>query len=236
MSVAERQSVNPLRPLPDLTLPLNPARIKVVEWARRMLEEGCILFDSETVGLNPPLACEVALVYLREGETEVLMNERVRPKATPEQWTEKAIETHGIRPEDVEHCREFPVVYLDMLRATSKADHLVIYNRDFDLRVVRASMGVHGYRMAFAQSTSREGALVWHTGAEIRCAMKAYSLWVGKFKTKKNGQSYGKAEFQKLPDYGHSAHTGLGDCLSTADLIRDLASVRLPGDGSGRET
>ena len=218
MSVAERQSVNPLRPLPDLTLPLNPGRIKVVEWARKMLEEGCVCLDTETTGFRNPEACEVGLVYLKGDSTTTLLSERVRPVS--EIWEPGAIGVHGITPADVRGCRSFPEVYLDLLRETGKSDHVVIFNRSFDIRVVKVSLAAHGERVEFPPA-GRGGCLVWPSGALVRCAMLAMSYWN---QEPGNGKNW---KWPRLPDYGHQAHSALGDCMSTANLIQDLASINI---------
>ena len=214
-----RISPDPARPLPDLRLPVNAERRKVVEWARMLVSEGCCLIDFETTGFKNPEACEVGLVWLQGDTITPLISERIRPVS--EAWEPGAIGVHGITPADVRDCREFPAVYLDLLRETGRADHLVIYNRQFDLRVVKASMAAHNIKMAFATSSSREGCLVWHTGAAVRCAFLAMNSWV-----QEPGRSGWK--WQKLPCYpGHQAHSALGDCMSTANLIQDLAGVAI---------
>jgi hypothetical protein len=192
-----------------------------------LVSEGCTVLDFESTGFKNPEACEVGLVWLQGSTITPLISERIRPVS--EDWEPGAINVHGITPADVRDCREFPAVYLDLLRETGRADHLVIYNRSFDLRVVKASMAAHNIKMAFATSNSREGALVWHTGAAVRCSMLAYSMWVLEPNEGAKRQRFNKTPYiwPKLPDYGHSAHSALGDCMSTANLIQGLAGVAI---------
>lgn len=216
---------NPSRPLPNLSLPLTADRRAIVAALKAMLAEGLQIYDTETVGLANPEICELALVHLDSSGITPLLNERICTVAT--EWEPGAIQTHGITPEMVVGCRNFPDVWLDMLKHTSQTNHLFSYNQEFDLKAIRASARAHGFNIAFPASHSRPGTKVWTTGAGLRCAMKMYSLWVGEYKIKKNGEPYQDATFQKLPDYGHEAHSALGDCLSTANLIQDLARIEL---------
>lgn len=194
---------------------VNEEREQVIRWAYELAREGFIVLDTETVGLSKPYICQIGMVSVRDGESTVIMDQLIRPPAA-DAWEKKAIEIHGIKPCDVEYSFSIEAVWTDILRHTSRSKNLVMYNRAFDTKAIATSLKGHGINM---MELPFEGRWVWPTGAAIKCAMLAYAQYVGE---KRNGN--GANRWQKLPDYGHGAHTAIGDCLSTADLILELAS------------
>jgi inhibitor of KinA sporulation pathway (predicted exonuclease) len=223
-----RVSLDPNRPLPNLGLHLNLERTGVVTWAQQIINQGCLILDTETIDL--PLSqggkgaevCQLALLKLTRAGTTVVFNKYIKPSRND--WAQAAIDIHGITPEKVKDAPTITDVWVDLLRLVSGVDHLVIFNRAFDIRALRDSLVVRGIKLACQESQTRHDCWVFPTGAAVHCALLKYSSWV---QTPKRGQSEWK--WQKLPSYpGCEAHSAIGDCQSTAKLIQDLASVRLP--------
>lgn len=215
------------RPRPNLALPLNPQRAAVVRWAQQMIDEGCLILDTETIGLprsqggNGAEPCQIGLVRLDKNGVYIRMDQLINPGR--DDWSEKAMEIHGITPAMVKDRPTLVEVWTTILWEVSQVDHLVIFNRAFDIRALRDGLGAAGIKLACPPSGSRPDCLVFPTGAGVHCAMVKYSDWV---QEPKRGKPDWK--WQKLPSYGHSAHSAVGDCLSTADLIKDLAGVQVP--------
>ena len=186
---------------------------QVVLWAKRLAYEGFVVVDTETIGFIPPDICQIGIVYVRRGiETiDILMDQLIKPSS--QEWEQKAIEIHGITPDKVKDAPTILGAWIDVLKCTSLSENLICFNRQFDGQAIRYSLGQHGIKADCIANN------VWPTGASMKCAMLAYSQYVGEKRkpTDKN------CKWQKLPDYGYGAHTAVGDAQSTARLVLELA-------------
>lgn len=180
-------------------------------WARELLQadDFCIL-DTETTGLeNTDEICQIALI---DSVGNPLLNSLVKPTVPIHP---NASLVHGIYPDQVANAPTFEEILIPLLKAVGRRD-LVIYNAEFDLRLIRQSIKPYGMQLAFPTS-DRRGCRVFLNGGSIHCAMLQYSQFVGEWNDYHCGYKW-----QRLPGGDHSA---LGDCKATLGIIRRMAAI-----------
>lgn len=179
---------------------IKEAHDSATEWARALLARDpstWVILDTETTGLR--YNDEVIQIGMIDGAGNVLIeNQLVKPTCP---ISIEARQVHGIFPVHVENAPSFADV-LPHLRAAVAGKLLVIYNAEFDLRMLEQSARAHGQDLGLKMEM--------HT-----CAMKTYALWYGDWND--YHQSF---RWQRLPGGDHSA---LGDCRSALELIRKMA-------------
>lgn len=180
-----------------------------VNWAKNLLYTGnFVILDTETTGLgSSDQICQIALLDSLGRE---LLNSLVRPTLDISQ---EAIAIHGITNQLVENAPTFEELFLPILKAVEDKD-LVIYNAEFDLRLIRQSLKPYGVRLAFPSSV-RRGGRIFLNGGLVHCAMEYFSQWVGEWNHK-----YDNYRWQSLPGGDHSA---IGDCKATLEVIKQIA-------------
>lgn len=184
---------------------LDKSRHAAARWANTMLtkpaDQWCIL-DSETTGLRS--ADQVVQISVIDGAGNPLINNQLIKPTVPIPADVTAI--HGI---DMSHVASAPTFeqFLPQLRQAVNGKTLVIFNADFDTRIIAQS------GMAFG--ISEPGLDV----REICCAMKWYSQFVGDFQR-------GQFKWKKLPGGDHSS---LGDCQATLGVLKRMAEAYRPG-------
>ncbi|HEY9696773.1 MAG TPA: 3'-5' exonuclease [Trichocoleus sp.] len=186
---------------------------KAAKWAFDLLQTEFCILDTETTGLGP--TAEICQIAVTSRMNEVLFNSLVCP-TVPIEPDASAI--HGLTAEDVAAAPTFEEVLIPLMKAIAKRD-LIIYNCEFDLKLIRQSARVHGIPLAFPTSDRRQ-CRIWLGGGSIQCAMLQYSAWCGEW-----NDYYGNYRWQKLPG---GDHTALGDCLATAKIINEMAASYKP--------
>jgi len=172
-------------------------RERAAEWARDLLERSdWVILDTETTGISP--YDEIVQIAIVASDGRVLCDTLVRPTRTipPE-----ATAIHGISDADVRDASLFPDVY-GRVREILSGKRVIIYNAQFDLRLIRQTLTLHNLLPYDLDSDQAE------------CAMLVYSAWVGE------RWSDGGYKWQKLENADHSA---VGDCLATLALIKKMA-------------
>lgn len=176
------------------------ARSNAAAWALRTLSispnRWCIL-DTETSGLGED--AEVIQVGLIDGAGKVLIDNTLCRPAMPIPSDATAI--HHITNEMVKDAPGFCEVYRELARLTDTRV-VVIYNKAYDLRLIR-------------QSIARCSAFPPFTPARIECAMLQYAEYVGDWNA--YHQNF------KWPKLEGGDHSALGDCLATLEVIRRMA-------------
>jgi DNA polymerase-3 subunit epsilon len=179
------------------------------QWAQELLsrENWCIL-DTETTGLGSNAEIWQLAVIDHKGET--LFDSLIEPAVEIEPG---AIAIHGISNADVEGAGGFHLHLTPLLQAIRNRD-IVIYNAEFDLRLLRQSARPYGIWLAFPTSDRRQ-CRIFTNGGSIHCAMIWFSQWVGEWDS-----YHGNYKWQRLPGGDHSA---LGDCKATLEVIKSMA-------------
>ncbi|MBD1910897.1 3'-5' exonuclease [Leptolyngbya sp. FACHB-16] len=179
-------------------------------WAHELLKNSnfCIL-DTETTGLGS--TDEIVQIAILSNLGYPLFNSLVKPTCP---IGARATDIHGIDDEDVENAPTFSQLLVPILQAVGNKD-LVIYNAEYDLKLIRQSLRPYGIHLAFPTSDRRQ-CRVFLNGGSIHCAMLQYSAWCGEW-----NDYHGNYRWQKLPGGDHSA---LGDCKATLSVMRRMAA------------
>ena len=176
------------------------ARANATTWARFLLArdpDSWVILDTETTGLGPQ--AEVVQIGVINGRGDVLMdNVLVRPKGRIEP---DAARIHHITEEMVANAPSFLEV-LPRLQDIARNKLLVIYNAEYDLRLL-------------VQSAHAHNTMPYLPYGGYDCAMLRYAEWVGQWNDYHNS-----FRWQKLAGGDHSA---LGDCIATLAIIEKMA-------------
>lgn len=188
---------------------------KAAKWAFDLLQTDFCVLDTETTGLSSVAEiCQIAVV---DRLSQTLLDTLVKPTVSVEPG---AYQIHGLDDEELKAAPSFDQVLIPLMKAIGKRD-LVIYNCEFDLKLIRQSARAHGIPLAFPTSDRRQ-CRIWLGGGSIQCAMLQYSAWIGDW-----NDYHGNYRWQKLPGGDHSA---LGDCLATVKLIHEMAASYSPAE------
>jgi DNA polymerase III subunit epsilon len=108
-------------------------RMRSIETARVVVNKNPVYLDTETTGLGPD--DEIVEVSIVDSDGSILFDSLVRPsKSIPPDST--AI--HGITNADVQSARPWPLVWPE-IRGLFFGRLIVIYNQEFDLRMLQQS-------------------------------------------------------------------------------------------------
>ena len=115
-----------------------------------------------------------------------------------------ATRIHGITNEMVAAAPDFSLVYLEMIALLRAVSCCVIYNADFDLRMIQQSIpgGVAFFGLPHDF---------------MQCAMLQYARWYGDWSDYRSD-----FRWQKLTG---GDHTALGDCRATLAVLQKMAGV-----------
>ena len=177
-------------------------RDEVIQWAREILSKGenAFILDTETTGLDGD--AEIVQVAIIDLNGSTVYETLVKPVCSiPEETTR----IHGITNEMVANAPKYDFVH-DQLMSLLLGKKVVIYNADFDTRMIYQSGKYYGYLPVILVES-------W------QCAMKQYATYFGEW-----SEYYGSYRWQKLPSGDHSAS---GDCIATLELIKKMASSKL---------
>ena len=180
------------------------ARRESIAWAQQVLVDDRVVYlDTETTGLDG--TAEIVEISVLDCRGNVLLDTLVQPSA-PIPPDAEAI--HGISNSMVAGAPGWPVVS-QWLREIVARRTVVVYNADFDFRMVSQMDGRH--RLG-------AGLHPW------QCAMRRYSGYAGIW-----NQKYGNYRFHKLDDavsaFGHppGGHRALSDAMACKLVVEGMA-------------
>jgi len=175
-----------------------------------------VFLDTETTGLgHNDQIVEIAII---DHHGRALLETLVRPTVP---IGEEAQAVHGITAADLVAAPTFPDI-LPRIVAAVLDRHVVIYNRDFDTRLLAQTLAAHD--LLTGEGTLRQrldgvfAPRAWH------CAMLTYAEFWGDWNSRCHGytwQSLAKAVSQqgcRLPD-GLRAHRARADAELTRQLV-----------------
>jgi DNA polymerase-3 subunit epsilon len=181
---------------------------KSIDWAKSILDRNnWAIIDTETTGLGG----DAQIVEIAVLTPEYTYRQYVKPTNI---ITKDATNIHGIKYEDVENSPYFEEIFIEVWKSIGRSD-VIIYNADFDLKLIRQSLRARNIQIAFPTS-DRRGCQIFVNGGSIHCAMHYYSQYVGDW-----NEYYGNYHWQKLPGGDHSA---LGDCEAVLEIIKEMAA------------
>ena len=178
------------------------ARQQSAAWARRLLArnpDSWVILDTETTGLGPE--AEVIQIGVIDGGGSVLMDNLLVKPTVP--ITSGAAAVHCITSEMVKDSPTFPEVLPQLLEVV-RGKLLVVYNLQYDLRLLIQSALAHNHRWQLLEVENTD------------CAMLRYAEWFGEW-----NDYHGSFRWQKLQGGDHSA---IGDCFATLDVIKKMAN------------
>ena len=172
-------------------------------FARYVLSSDFVILDTETTGLDA--YAEPIEIAVLSSTGQPLFDARVHPVCPV---STGAYDVHGIGDVSLAHAPVFSAVY-DALRA-ALADHLVlVYNRDFDARILDRACELHSLPSLISR--------LWLD------VMEPYAWYCGDWSDYR-----GSYKWQRLPNYSGRSHSALGDCLSVLELLREMAREEHP--------
>ena len=174
-------------------------------WAQWMLmKPDLVILDTETTGLERAEVVEIAAIN-RTGS--VLFHSLIKPySAIPRD----VMDIHGITNADVREARELPKVYKN-LKFLFRNSHLVIYNANFDTKVLEYS--AHCWNLP-------------RFDIDAECAMHKFAQFYGDW-----SDYFGSYKWVKLVDAAYycgvdemsHAHTAIGDAQMTLGVLKGMA-------------
>ena len=176
-------------------------RAAAVQWARDLLASNeSVVLDTETTGLHDD--AEICAIAIVAPSGQVLLDSLVKPtRPIPP----AAARIHGIDDTDVATAPTFAEL-VPQLRELLSGATVVIYNAEFDERLLEQSAAAHG----LTYEVPIFGAYKYD------CAMLSYAAYCGAWNDRREAYRW-----QQLPGGDHSA---AGDCLATLNLIRRMAN------------
>jgi len=192
-------------------------RLAAVGVAHDLLQrDDLVIWDTETTDLGGRFV-EIGAVDIRG---RILFEQRIRPQCL---IADGAYKVHGIADESLATLPTFVNVY-DELRRILHGKTWVIYNANFDTGVLDHMLSRHSgpyseYRYYFAQNPIQERAAY--------CMMELYASFYGEWSNYHKSYKWQKLE-HAAQGFGvrssRAAHSAIGDCLSTLDLLYAMAN------------
>lgn len=170
---------------------------EAAEWARQMLASDALILDTETSGLDS--TAEVVQIAIIDMQGRVILNALVQPIGD---IPKAASAIHGITADAVQRAPMWGELW-PVVRSILAEQTVIIYNADYDCRLLAQSCALAGYLFDYSMST-------------FKCAMHPYSAWVGDWNDYR-----GNYRWQRLPGGDHSA---LGDCWATLKVLQAMAT------------
>ncbi|EGK0962740.1 3'-5' exonuclease [Salmonella enterica] len=176
--------------------------------AHTWLSQDPVFLDTETTGLdNTAQALEIGLVNSL-GET--VYHTRLKPTVSIDPG---AVAVHGIRDDELVSAPSWPDI-------TTQLQHhiglrpLVIFNADFDMRILKQTAAAHN-------DPAR-----WLDTLSVYCAMRLSAGYYGT--TNRYGTiSLTSAAIQAGLNWSGQAHSAVADAVMTAGVVRNIAEYWL---------
>ncbi len=176
-----------------------------------------VILDTETTGLDGDAqACQIAVI---DQDGRVLIDTLLKPTIP---IPDDAIAIHGITNEMVAAAPGIQSIGRQLLEALRGRD-LIIYNADYDMRILDTSIMASGDEELIAL-----WSLMHRTddGTETHCAMRLYARFWGAWDEYHQSYTWQRLSAacgqQGIPVV--NAHNALGDCQMTLALIRKICA------------
>ncbi len=166
-----------------------------------------LFLDTETTGLGD--TAQIVELAIVGGAGDVLLETRLRPSVPIE---EGAQEVHGITSTELADAPTWADIAAEV-EALLAGRALIIYNAEFDLRLLEQTARAFGHPTA------------WLDGIEARCAMRLAAKAYGA--TNRYGTiSLATAMCEAGAEWRGEAHSAAADALAALDVVRAIADHR----------
>ena len=185
------------------------ARQNAILRARQALLARPVYLDTETTGLDPK--DEIVEISIVDEDGSVLLDNFVRPS---QPIPSEATRIHGITNEDVKTALRWPFLWREV-RPLLAGRLIVMYNADFDVRMMRQSM------ITYRQP--------WTEKFDTFDLLKVYAEFRSEWDMKRQSYRYfsldaaGKHARIALPN----AHRAAADSLLTRALLHHIAEAQV---------
>lgn len=170
-----------------------------------------VVLDTETNGLDDD--AEIVDIAILHADGRVLLNTLVCPENVKR---DVGTRWHGIKTGAILSAESWLHVSHDFLAAVADKP-IVIYNKSFDMRLLRQSHIASGL---FAETIDA-------IGSQAVCAMEAFAVIYGEYHQSKPGYKWKSLdvarEYYSLPPI--KSHRALNDCQTTLAVIKALADT-----------
>jgi DNA polymerase III subunit epsilon len=188
-----------------LALPYANTRREVAKYVQQKLQERPVYLDTETTGLEK--GDEIVEISIIDDEGCILFDSLIRPS---QKIPASSTRIHGITDEMVKTVRPWPLMWQE-IRSVLSGRLVVIYNADFDLRLMQQSHT--RYKMPWRESINAE------------CAMKLYAKYRNNWDPQRRSYRFISLEDARkqcsltLPN----AHRATADALLARAVFRYMA-------------
>ncbi|MEV6527785.1 3'-5' exonuclease [Longispora sp. NPDC051575] len=188
---------------------LDSDRAAAARWAAEVLADpDATILDTETTGLYDAYAVQLAVLDV-PGD-RLLLDTLLHPG---EPIPTDATRIHGIEDQDVADAPRLADLWPQLVEALD-GKRLVIYNRAFDMEILRnEARRLPGERAG--------AALAWLAGLRVECAMERYAEWWGQW-----SDYWGSYTWQRLD----GPHGAAGDCRMVVTRLREMAATARRND------
>jgi DNA polymerase III epsilon subunit-like protein len=172
--------------------------MRETRWARRLLKKRrftCL--DTETTSVN--IAAEMTEVGITDGRGKVLCDTLVRPLG---KMTTEAINQTGITDQELKSAPRLKKVRSKIQAALDTHPVCLIYNAEFDLRILN-------------QSTFQVGLPEFKMPKVIDLMLR-FSRWTGEWNPRQDDYAWLRLE---------GGHRAVGDCRAMINLMEKMARV-----------
>lgn len=171
--------------------------------AQRLLAAGFVVLDTETTGLDN--SAQIVSIGIIDHTGQVLLDTLVRPTVS---IPDEVISIHGITDEMVSNAPTMADIY-EQVQALLSGKTVVIYNADFDARLLNQSLKAHGLPGGYLLKLEN-----------TYCAMESCKTYLNRERWLSLTTA---AEYFNLPTAG--AHGAIADCQMTLGVIKGMAGL-----------
>lgn len=183
---------------------MNQDQFYAVRQARAWLKEKPLFLDTETTGFSVhDVVINLALI---NSNGQALIDTLIRPTVP---ISDKAAAIHGIKNSDIQASTPSFNEILPKLTRLTKDRLILIYNADFDLRLLR-------------QSAEKYGGKTLPYIYNVACAMRLYAQFYGEKQTQQN------AARQLSLELPANLHRAAADAKLCREIVMAMAATPLP--------